>query len=223
MENIYGSKYSTGDRRNLIEISCLEGLTKGGNVKDLINGQMDNSFFFYQSIKNAWILFKFNEPVLIREIKWTQSGDYKHGNWVLQGSDDNLTFTDIGEPFILNNGTFTFNTNFAHKYYKLNQVGGETTNGPWLNEIEFGILPENKKYLLCINNKYYSIKPNMYDILTGEYLECDKNFEMFGFDNVSSLTEVVDNVVATGVPKDIEGVNMFEFDLNNDIEDISLI
>lgn len=223
MDNLYINRYSSGDRREIIEISCSDGLTKGGNVTDLINGQMDNSFFFYQYISNAWILFKFKEPVLIQEIKWTQSADYTHGSWVLQSSDDNITYTDISEPFVLNHGVFKFNNSFAHMYYKLKQVSGQTSNGPWLNEIEFGISSEKRKYLMYINDKYYSIKPNMYDIHKGQYISCDKDFNVYGFDSILSLTESTNTIEAQGNIKDINGVTMFEFDLNNDIVDISIL
>ena len=189
--------YCTGDRQELINISCSENLLGSGKIDYLIDGKEENNLDFKPSQQKQWILFNFqNQKLCIDNIIWKQSGDYERGVWQLQGSNDNKDFFNIDNSFILNNGTFKINNTKAFQYYKLQQVDGETTSSGWIYEIEFGIRPNIPYFLLEQNNQLYTINSEFYEASKSQYKPIagininnitDEDLKKYGFNDIGDI------------------------------------
>jgi hypothetical protein len=74
---------------------------------------------------------------------WLQDATHSasHGTWVLEGSNDDTTYTGIGASFTLGNSNpvYTFTNTTAYRYYQLRQTAGTTSSTPWLLETQFRV------------------------------------------------------------------------------------
>ncbi|TJW14457.1 MAG: hypothetical protein E5W82_10805 [Mesorhizobium sp.] len=136
-----------GDRTSSITISTTATLG-GGAINNLIDGAFaansTDSCWFNASQSSREIKFDFGSGVtkIINGFRWLQSGANTHGTWVLEGSNDDSTYTGIGASFTLGGSIlvdYRFTNTTAYRYYKLRQTAGTTNSGPWLTEIEFSI------------------------------------------------------------------------------------
>ena len=128
-----GGKYESGDRRPYISVS------KVGTGTGWIEGTVANSynaFYWTNGLSSAQILFTFDEAIIINEIIIEQSGVGVNGTWQLSGSNDNVTFTDIGDPvtfgILVNTSHSGLATENYYKYYKYTLVSGVTNGSPWI-------------------------------------------------------------------------------------------
>ncbi|MCD3216951.1 discoidin domain-containing protein [Clostridium botulinum C] len=196
--------YCTGDRQELINISCSSDLLEYGEIKSLIDGKEENSLYFNSNKENQWILFDFkNINVCIDSITWKQNGSYEQGTWQLQGSNDNKHFANIRKSFVLNNETFKIHNSKLFKYYKLQQINGRTTRDAWIYEIEFGIRTSIPYFLLEQNNQLYTINSGFYEASKSQYKPIaevdinnisDENLKKYGFNDIGDiLTEMTVN------------------------------
>ncbi|MCD3217429.1 hypothetical protein G8S55_09240, partial [Clostridium botulinum C] len=132
----------------------------------------------------------------IDSITWKQNGSYEQGTWQLQGSNDNVYFTNIGKSFILNNGTFKIHNIKLFKYYKLQQINRQTTRDAWLYEIEFGIRPSIPYFLLEQNNQLYTINSEFYEASKSQYKPIagininnitNEDLKKYGFNDIGDI------------------------------------
>jgi hypothetical protein len=145
MTQSYTNPGGTGNRTALISVTTTVSIGSG-SPNQMVNGTQANEFFWANGESGREIRFNFGGTGFTRcitEAKWYQDINSIHGDWKWQGSNDAQTWIDIGASFTLGNTlqvmtTLAGNTNFWH-YYRLLQVSGTTSSGPWLREIEFNI------------------------------------------------------------------------------------
>jgi hypothetical protein len=144
MTQSYTNPGGSGNRTSLIAVTTTA--TVNGSVSALVNGTQANEFWWNNGQSGRELVFSFGGTGFTRcitEAKWYQDLNSIHGDWKWQGSNDALTWTDIGASFTLGNTlqvmtTLAGNTSFWH-YYRLLQVSGTTSSSPYLREIEFNI------------------------------------------------------------------------------------
>jgi hypothetical protein len=146
MSTSYSNLGGTGNRSVLITVTTTVG--HNGDQSILVNGAIDNSFYFYpnaQAVAGLYVMFAFYGSVVIDEAKWYQDSTYTHGDWKWQGSNDASSWTDIGASFTLGGATpFQTQTELSgnttgYRYYRLLGVSGASSNGPYIQETEFKI------------------------------------------------------------------------------------
>jgi hypothetical protein len=145
MTQAYTNPGGTGNRTALISVTTTASLG-AGSIGNLVNGLQANDLWWASGQSGREVVFNVGGTGFTRcitEAKWYQDAASTHGDWKWQGSNNGSTWTDIGTSFTLGGTlqtitTLSGNTNFW-KLYRLLQVSGVTSNGPWLREIEFNI------------------------------------------------------------------------------------
>ena len=136
----YGHYGGAGDRTGQMVVTQKSGQS-GGPPAALINGLIDNVYDWGAGQSDAFLTFDFGTPLVIDEFNWLQSLGNPHGTWKWQGSNDGSAFVDLGSTFTLGDGTNQFQALTpapgGYRYYRLQQVSGETSFLPWLQEIRF--------------------------------------------------------------------------------------
>jgi hypothetical protein len=108
----------------------------------IINGTAGNENWFLAGRSDAWVKFGFPIAVCITEATWFQDIVATHGVWKWQGSNNDVDWTDIGATFTLGSpatqviAELNGNT-VRYLYYKLVQISGLTSSGPYTREINF--------------------------------------------------------------------------------------
>lgn len=138
----YSNTGGMGDRQATIPSITVAPFGSGSNAL-LIDGAYNNGYF-WNNFQSLNLTFDFGSAKVIDEAKWYQDGGGSHGDVKWQGSNDNSAWTDVGASFTLGgvatqtqtalNGNTT-----AYRYWRMVQVSGSTSNGPYLREIEFKI------------------------------------------------------------------------------------
>lgn len=139
VETNYLQDISTGDRTALITLTNT-GIEGFGDFNNLIRGS--GNFFFYNRTNESWqnLKFTFLEPRLINGFRWQQDHS-NQGNWVIEGSNNDSTWTTFGDPFTLFNNYYEFPNSAAWRYYRLRCVSGSRTSGPFIYNIQFKAAP----------------------------------------------------------------------------------
>lgn len=139
----YANPLGTGNRTATITVT-----TSGGTTFDspahLVNGDLtDNAFWGFGAIT-----FKFDlgSAKVVRQARWRQDTSTTHsGLFQWQGSNDDVTYADIGGTFNLGGAPVTHHdsllgNNTAYRYYRLIPTAGASVSGtPYLREVEFYI------------------------------------------------------------------------------------
>lgn len=138
----WNTAISRGNRAGLITVSAVNITGYGGTPANLVDGNINTDYYFASGANNGtqWLLFDFGaSPQVIDSILWRQSNSSAHGVWQLEGSNDNSSWTLVGNSFTLNRGIISTNrtTNTAYRYYRLRAMSGSRSSSPWLNEILF--------------------------------------------------------------------------------------
>lgn len=143
----YANPKGTGDRRATIVTTSSAGLFATGNLSNLIDGSLTALTAYFGVVSNAWMKFDFGTPRLFDAFRWYQSNAQNHGNWKWQGSSDDASYVDVGAPFLLEGMTGGAAWEIAqpagnttkYRYWRMQQVSGGTSGGPYTYEIEFKI------------------------------------------------------------------------------------
>lgn len=159
----YSKFLGTGDRTDFITVTSditwdsgtSSNLVDGSTTADSSNGVNTPSTI---SVDN-YILFDFgiDNKKIVSEIKvYAETGD-SLGEWTLQGSDDNDTFTDYEvdtlnftstSPQVLTVATADINTS-GHRYWKLKKTTAALNVNRWITEVQFKLAsgaPEGLEY-----------------------------------------------------------------------------
>lgn len=145
----YWNSGGIGDRTSSITVTTTATLG-GGNIDNLVDGgygsNSTDGCWFNSSQTLREVKFDFGSGVtkIINGFRWSQGTTGHHDTWVLEGSNDDSTYTGIGSSFLLGSASalvafYEFTNSTAYRYYKLRQISGTTNSGPWLREIEFRI------------------------------------------------------------------------------------
>lgn len=153
----YGNLGGVGNRTASISVSLSSGLqnaSSSGSPSNLVNGSTVGNndtasiFFAASGIVDAgtYIRFDFGDGAsrVITEVKWYQNSLASHGIWRWQGSHDASAWTDVGSSFLLGSVTTQTQTSMSantagYRYYQLVGISGNTSDSPWIHEIEFKI------------------------------------------------------------------------------------
>tara|TARA_R110000751_G_scaffold5_3_gene14 strand:+ start:2168 stop:3751 length:1584 start_codon:yes stop_codon:yes gene_type:complete len=142
--------YVTTDRRSTIT-TTIAGITlAAGAITTLVDGSTaggsGTSTNFNASSPatdgSAYIRFQFATTKVINEAKW-YSGGTANGTWRWKASNDGSTWVNIGNTFVLSNGSaiqtqteLSGNTT-SYTYYQMTFVSGAVNASDWLTEIQF--------------------------------------------------------------------------------------
>lgn len=139
------SAYVTGDRRSAI--TATTNIVKGSTADhtSLLNGNTTESTYYWNSAQTSgYLRFDFAVGTVVQGFKWYADTGTSEGTWKLQGSNDAVSWTDIGASFSLigsPTGTeYLFSNTTAYRHHQLVMVSGTTSNVPFLREIEFKVL-----------------------------------------------------------------------------------
>lgn len=140
----YSNTGGTGARSGVITLTTT--FTAGaGSAANLIDGAIATGYFLANATATGHWLFDFGgSPKFIDELKWYQTADGALGDFVLEASQDNASWTTIANINFLNVTTqaypFTPPVDTKWRYFRLRANSSSTVmNGPYLNEIEFKI------------------------------------------------------------------------------------
>jgi len=129
--------YSTGYRIGEVELSITGGY--GGNLSNLLSHVLNNSFWWNNGQSSAKLKFTFNEEIIIAGIYLGQNYAANNGTWQLSGSNDDITYTNVGDTLTINSNinVIEFPNTSAYKYYKFAIVSGVTNSGPYWQKMIF--------------------------------------------------------------------------------------
>lgn len=140
--------YEKGDRTSLITVTTTASVSAGSAINNLVDGaysgSVGDSFVFGAAQSTREIKFDLGSGVqkTITDFVWLQSGTNGHGTWVMEGSNDDSSYTQLGSSFTLGGACiskYNLSNATAYRYYKLRQTAGSTSTAPFIQEIEFKI------------------------------------------------------------------------------------
>lgn len=131
-----------GDRQASIAESTTATLG-GGSVANFIDGNNTTEVLFFNNGQTTReIKFDLGTGKVVTGFTFLQSTDHTHGTWLIEGSNDDSSYTTLDSGFTLgglNPTRRTFVNAVAYRYIKLRQTAGTTSSGPYLLEIDFKI------------------------------------------------------------------------------------
>ena len=141
MATSYANTDGTGDRRSSV-LASLQGHATV-DLRAMLDGSQGDTFF-WNAESDTVAEFWFASLRIIDEAIWYQSGASGQGTFKWQGSNDRVTWTDIGSTFTLGSSATQTHTSLngnatPYRHYRLLQTAGSTNNGPWQREVEFKI------------------------------------------------------------------------------------
>lgn len=142
----YANAGGTGNRTNIIN-ATITGTAFGiGTATNLIDGAQANSTYFALGSTGNQFEFQFTRAKYIDEIKiYNNVTNANMGNFQMAGSNDGVTWTNIGSPFTWRAPTtgqtypMVHDSPNAYIYYRFTQTSGTASNADYLWEIEFKI------------------------------------------------------------------------------------
>ena len=142
--------YESGDRTAHIVVTTNATLTGGSTIDNLVDGAYEPvpaecvTFTNGQSAREIKFDLGAGVAKKITDFIWVQTGPASHGTWVMEGSNDDTTYTGLGASFTLGGASLdkhNLSNTTAYRYYKLRQTAGTTSDGPYVLEVEFLIAP----------------------------------------------------------------------------------
>lgn len=136
----------SGDRTSLITTTTTATMALSTHIDNLVDGAFSlsaaDSAAFTSGESTREIKFDLGSGKVLTGFLWLQSSEQSHGTWVIEGSNDDSTYTGLGSSFTLGGILVqqqTWSNSTAYRYYKLRQTSGTTNTSPWLLEIEFRV------------------------------------------------------------------------------------
>lgn len=140
----YGNAGGSGDRTASITVTTT-ATAGAGSPSMIVNGTNTNEYWWSGGESSREVVFDFGSGAAktIDEFKWNQDVGVNHGTWVFGRSDDNISYTEFPESFLLGtaNGDQTVPVTNAGtgRYYRLRQTAGNNVSTPFVREITFKI------------------------------------------------------------------------------------
>ena len=178
----YGNADGTGDRTATITVTqsqtsghgdlifgrsgfqdpTLNLFCDGINRVDTSGGGALEFESLHLAVASKWIQWQFSSPRVIDELRWHQDTTDSYATWKLQGSNDGVSFADIGttdtiggdynnnlrrQYNVSSNSVFMCQSTFigahgnttGYTYYRLTGVSGNANVNPFLYEVTFRI------------------------------------------------------------------------------------
>lgn len=139
----YSNPGGSGDRTATIPVTASPGLVV--NTLTRFVGVGASGTYFANARTSGWLQFDFGTAKIINELKYYQSHNFSQGTWQFEGSNDDSTWTAVGNTFEITGTAFVSGTAFSsntnsYRYYRLRKTGaGATSNAPWAYQFEFKI------------------------------------------------------------------------------------
>lgn len=142
------SGYESGDRTSVITVTTTAAVSAGTSITNLVDGDMSGSnsgWFVFGAVESTReIKFDFGSGVTktVTDFIWLQTSTQSHGTWVMEGSNDDSSYTGLGSSFTLGGAAMSkYNISNAtpYRYYKLRQTAGSTSTAASIIEVEFKI------------------------------------------------------------------------------------
>lgn len=151
----YSNLGGSGDRTGLITTTAHCGVSGGCSIASpanrMVNGDYSSTNWYLTSspladISTAYIIFDFGSQKLINEAKsYVSATATTCGTWQWKGSNDNITYTNIGSTFnniqsatTLTHTTLNGNTT-PYRYYQIYCVSGSQSGGGYWLQFDFKI------------------------------------------------------------------------------------
>lgn len=145
----YSNYEGSGSRRAPV-LATTTATSAAGDVTYLLDGTGGNTWQWNNGQSGLTVTFDLEASTedtthrVIDEATWLQSTTDVHGTWQWAGSNDNVTYTNIGSTFTLGGSTSQVLTTLhgnatAYRYYQLQQTGGTTSGTPFLQSLTFRI------------------------------------------------------------------------------------
>lgn len=139
MATSYSNPGGSGDRTTLINVTASSN-TLSTTPNRLIDGKSQMDIYFYgYAVAGQYIQFDFFNPKIISEITLSEGDTTTHGNWHWQGSNDATNWTTLKSNFVLGSTPIVPDSVGLYRYYRLLGVSGNSSNAPWIYEINFKI------------------------------------------------------------------------------------
>lgn len=140
----YASPDGSGDRQLTVTYLGTASI-QNGSPYALINGTTANEIWFGQG-QHGDLIWDFHRPRVMTEATWRQSGATGQGTRQWRGSNDGVTWTDIGATFTLGAVATQVITELsanttAYRLYGMFLTAGATDNSPFIQEITFKLDP----------------------------------------------------------------------------------
>jgi hypothetical protein len=139
----YSNPGGSGNRTATIPVSKSAGADIRGALSRFVGVGASGTYF--ANVPNGeWLKFDFGTAKVITELKYYQEYDFTQGTWQLEGSNDNSTWTAIGNPFeiigttFVSGSAFSSNTNY-YRYYRIKKTAGTVNSRPWAYQFDFKI------------------------------------------------------------------------------------
>jgi hypothetical protein len=133
----YTNPLGSGFRKKEITTTITGGLYTG-DPQEMLNGYPVSGFFWSSSAAARSIKWTFPEAVRMTGIFFVQDNGTSNGSWQMAGSNDGVSWTDLGSPFAWGSdteGTWT-NTNY-YTQYRLTLDSGSTSSSPYCQSVFF--------------------------------------------------------------------------------------
>ena len=136
-----GGAFAKGNRSGAITVtqSNFSNLFGSGTIGAFVDGALANNWYCTGGVTSCHVTFDFGSPVNIRGAKIIRSNSTASGSWVLQGSNNGTTFTDLSRAVALDaliNTIFAYH-NDAYRYYRINLASGTASGSPYWQEVYF--------------------------------------------------------------------------------------
>lgn len=153
----YANLMGYGDRTAGITVTSTAALG-GGTLTNLVDDDFAataaGSIFFTAAQSTRELVFNFGSRKVATQLIWWQNTVASHGTWVVEGSNDNSAYSQLGSSFTLGNTSqlqqIDFANTTAYQYYRLRQTAGTTSGTPWILEVWFKLfdptLPDASPY-----------------------------------------------------------------------------
>jgi hypothetical protein len=125
----YANPGGMGNRTALITITgtalfAWAGTNSIANATHLVNGDTIETGFTFTNVKqkNRDMIFDFGSAKVVDEFRWLQADSATYGDYIWQGSTDNITWVDIGAALTLGGNpsvTYTRPNGTAYRYYRM--------------------------------------------------------------------------------------------------------
>lgn len=142
----YTNLYGSGNRE--LDIVVTSNMPIQGSLDNLVDGSFTlntagSAYVANQFAVGKFFAFQFPVPVFIDEITYYQSNTTAMGNFKVQGSNDNVTWTDLSSSFPLGGATVKVipldlrdaSTSYVH--YRILGLDGGLNIDPYMQEFEF--------------------------------------------------------------------------------------
>lgn len=141
--------HGIGDRRHYVTATAVGC---AGNAEVTLLPNQASTFYFLAGAGSVSITHDYGPGVTptVTGFALISSGNYSHGTWNFDGSNDGSTWTTLSSGFTLATSTAsgtlykyqtTFSNSTGYRYYRLIKTSGTASSAPWIYNLFLKITP----------------------------------------------------------------------------------